>query len=293
MNIEPIAIGCNVRGIDVRTVSDAEIVTLRDLVHRRRLIVLKHQELDEGAYVAFAQRFGHPVPYLQQNYNHPKHPLIFVSSNVAQVDGQRIGVARTGGYWHSDTSFEGRPKTLTMLLPRIVPSTPRTTRFIDMHEVHEALPESLRRELTGRRFLHSGRYRYKIRPDDVGLDISEILEMIDHYAPPVQHPAILTHPHTGEKIVYGSRGFVVGIEGLGPTDAERILGELFDFAESPRFVRDVAWALGDLIIWDNRTLQHRSGRRKAPTESIHQEVKREEETMVFRITLHDDYPLSA
>jgi taurine dioxygenase len=68
---------------------------------------------------------------------------------------------------------------------------------------------------------------------------------------------------------------------------------LFDFAESPRFVREIRWAPGDLIVWDNRFLAHSSGRKKAPTDNILEEVKKEEETMMYRITLRDDYPLCA
>ena len=41
--------------------------------------------------------------------------------------------------------------------------------------------------------------------------------------------------------------------------------------------------MGDIIIWDNRFLQHSSGRNPGP----------EEETMMYRITLRDEFPLCA
>jgi taurine dioxygenase len=41
--------------------------------------------------------------------------------------------------------------------------------------------------------------------------------------------------------------------------------------------------MGDIIIWDNRFLSHTSGRNSGL----------EEETMMYRITLRDDYPLCA
>jgi taurine dioxygenase len=281
-----------VHGLDLEAISDAQIAELQDLMFRERLVVIKGQDLDEESYIAFAHRFGTPVPYLQTNYHHPKYPLIFVSSNVRGEDGQRMGVPRTGGYWHSDTSFELEPKTLTMLLPRVLPQTAgRSTRFIDMGEVTRNMPEALLRELEGKAFVHSGRFRYKVRAEDAGLDITELLAMIDHHAPPVEHPALITHPHTRERIVYGSRGFVIGVAGAGASDSERILDALFDFAESPRFVREVEWHVGDLIVWDNRSLQHSSGRKRAPAERIHDALTTEEKTMMFRITLRDQYPL--
>jgi taurine dioxygenase len=293
MHIERLEIGCNVRGLDVNHLADGELAQLKDALYRHRIVVLKEQSLTDQGFCDFAARFGFPVPYLQNNYHHPEHPLIFVSSNIKR-DGKAIGVARTGGYWHSDTAFEREPKVITMLLPKVLPqASPRTTRFIDMSAVYAALPEATRAKIDGATFLHSGRWRYKVRPEDAGLDITEILELIDYHAPPVRHPAVIVHPYTGERIVYGTRGFTVGVEGRSADESAALLGEIFDLAESPQFVREIRWAMGDLIVWDNRFLAHSSGRKKAPTEDIHEAVKKEEETMMYRITLRDGYPLCA
>src|SRR5215210_2680481 len=121
-------IGCSVTGVDAAKATKSQLKQLRDLLYKNRLIVLKDQNLDEQAYCDFAKRVGNPVPYLQDNYHHPEFPLIFVSSNV-KSEGKQIGVARTGGYWHSDTSFEPDPKFITMLMPKVLPKTAaRSTR---------------------------------------------------------------------------------------------------------------------------------------------------------------------
>jgi taurine dioxygenase len=282
MKTEKINFGCSVRDIDAKAVTPAEFAELKDHLYRNRLIVLKDQSLTEQQYCDFANRFGFPVPYLQDNYHHPEYPLIFVSSNVKN-DGKQIGVARTGGYWHSDTSFEKVPKVLTMLMPKVLPrNDPRSTKFIDMSEVYAALPQRITDTLVGADLLHSGRYRYKVRPDNVGYDIFEILQFIDMVAPPSRHPAVIEHPHTGEKVLYANRGFTIGIADRTLDESAQVLKEIFDFAETDRFVHEVRWSMGDIIIWDNRFLSHTSGRNSGP----------EEETMMHRITLCDDYPLS-
>jgi len=283
MRIESLDIGCSVTGIDARSVSASQLATIRDHLYRYRLVVLKNQCLDEASYCTFANRFGFPVPYLQENYRHPQFPLIFVSSNVKR-EGKQIGVARTGGYWHSDTSFEPDPKFMTMLMPKVLPRTaPRTTRFIDMAAVYAALPQSTKDRLEGAELIHSGRWRYKIRPENAGYDIFEILELIDKYTPPVRHPAVIEHPYTGEKVLYANRGFTIGLAEASLDESTHLLRELFDFAESDRFVREVRWSIGDIIIWDNRLLCHSSGRNLGP----------EEATMMYRITLKDGLPLCA
>lgn len=283
METTSLNIGCAVRGVDAGNVTTSDIAALRNLLYRNRLIVLKDQALDEKAYCDFAQAFGEPVPYLQDNYHHPEFPLIFVSSNVKK-DGKQIGVARTGGYWHSDTSFEADPKFITMLMPKVLPQNfARSTRFIDMAEVYAALPQSTKYRLANASLMHSGRWRYKVRPENAGLDIFEILQAIDMYQPPVKHPAIITHPYTKEKVLYANRGFTIGIADASLDESANLLKEIFDFAESPRFVREVRWSMGDVIIWDNRFLAHTSGRNEGP----------EEETMMFRITMKDRMPLCA
>jgi taurine dioxygenase len=282
METAQLEIGCSVTGIDAGKVTEAQIKTLRDMLYRNRLIVLKNQNMDEAGYCDFAKRVGNPVPYLQENYHHPEFPLIFVSSNV-KSQGKQIGVARTGGYWHSDTAFETDPKFITMLMPKILPQVARSTRFIDMAAVYAALPQATKDRLEGALFQHSGRWRFKIRPDCIGYDIFEILQMIDQATPPVTHPGVITHPYTGEKVIYGSRGFTVGIKDRSLDEQTALLAEIFDLAESPRFVREVEWSMGDIIIWDNRFLQHSSGRNPGP----------EQETMMYRITLQDGMPLCA
>jgi taurine dioxygenase len=283
MRTERLTFGCGIHGIDANTATSAELSAIKDLLYKNRLVVLKDQAVTEQQYCDFATRFGFPVPYLQENYHHPEYPLIFVSSNVKK-DGKSIGVARTGGYWHSDTSFEKEPKVITMLMPKVLPvNHARSTKFVDMAEVYAALPQATKDKLAGAVFLHSGRYRYKVRPENAGYDIFEILQAIDAFAPPVRHPAVIKHPYTGEDVLYANSGFTIGIADRSLDESASLLKEIFALAESDRFVREVRWSMGDIIIWDNRFLSHTSGRNSGP----------EEETMMHRITLQDGFPLCA
>ena len=84
-------------------------------------------------------------------------------------------------------------------------------------------------------------------------------------------------------MIYGNRGFTIGIADRSLDESAELLKEIFDFAETDRFVKEVRWSMGDIIVWDNRFLSHTSGRNSGP----------EEETMMHRITLRDDFPLCA
>jgi taurine dioxygenase len=283
MQMEKNSFGLNIRGVDCNAATAAEVEQLKDLMYRNRLIVLKDQMLSEREYCDFANRFGHPIPYLQAHYHHPDFPLIFVSSNIKK-DGKQIGVARTGQFWHSDLSFQRVPEFITMMMPKVLPSDhPRSTKFIDMAEVYAVLSQDIKEKLTDAQLVHSARYRYKVKAENAGYDIFEILQAVDAAAPPVRHPAVIEHPYTGDKVLYANRGYTIGIADRSLDESAHLLKTIFDFAESDRFVREVRWYLDDIIIWDNRFLTHIATVNSGP----------EAETMMYRITLRDDFPLCA
>ena len=283
MKIERNSFGLNIRGVDATAATPEEIAELKDLMYKNRLIVLKDQTLNDQEYCDLANRFGRPVPYLQPHYHHPDFPLIFVSSNVKK-DGKQIGVARTGQFWHSDLSFQKEPEVITMMMPKVLPRDhPRSTKFIDMAEVYASLPQDIKDKLAGAELVHSARYRYKVKAENAGYDIFEILQAVDAAAPPVRHPAVLEHPYTGEKVLYANRGYTIAIADRSLDEFANLLKTIFDFAEADRFVKEVRWYMGDVIIWDNRFFSHIAAVNSGP----------EEETMMYRITLRDEFPLCA
>ncbi len=283
-------VGVVVSEFDAKHPSD--LAQIKELLYTHKLIIFKDQALSETQFCDFSARLGEPVPYLQSNYHHPDFPLIFVSSNVKK-DGKKMGVARTGGYWHSDTSFMQEPIPLTLLYPQRVPKeTRRTTLFIDMEQAYIAMPTSMRERLKGMEFIHSGKWRYKVRAEDAGLDLAEILQMIHQVQPPVVHPAVIQHPVTGNSVLYATRGFTIGIKDMSTDDASAFLDEVFAFVEQPEFIHEFQWALGDMILWDNRFFAHKAGRLAVANDPVNGDTQLEEETIVYRIIIKDGYELS-
>lgn len=288
--LEKKPIGKTVTHMDLCAATASQCADLVKAVYEEKVLIVKHQTMSTAQFNELSYQFGEPTPYLQSNYHHPDFPLIFVSSNV-KSEGRTMGVARTGGYWHSDTAFLQEPVPLTMLYPQIIPEhSVRTTLFIDLAAAYEALPEAKKRELEALNFIHSGRWKYKVRSEDAGYDISEILAMIDQVQPPVVHPAVITHPATGRKNLFLTRGFTIGVDGYSTDAANALLAELFEFVEQEQFVHEFRWELGDVILWDNRFLAHRAGRLGGGGQ--HLGGPEEEETMVFRIIIRDGLPLT-
>jgi taurine dioxygenase len=66
------------------------------------------------------------------------------------------------------------------------------------------------------------------------------------------------HPHTGRKCLYVMRDDCTGIEGLEAAEAEALIAALADHIIKPAFIYRHQWCPGDLLMWDNCTVQHRA-----------------------------------
>ena len=49
-----------------------------------------------------------------------------------------------------------------------------------------------------------------------------------------------------------------GIEGIGEQEAEALIAALSDHIVKPTFIYRHQWRAGDLLMWDNCTVQHRA-----------------------------------
>ncbi|MES2732029.1 MAG: TauD/TfdA family dioxygenase [Bacteroidota bacterium] len=274
-------IGAEIKGLDVKSLTpDApELQTIRELIYRNKLITLRGQELSPSAYVAFTRKLGRPQVYFQTNYHHPDYPEIFVSSNVEEDDGKKVGVSGTGRYWHTDCSFEKKPLSFTSILPQVFPKTLRETYYIDMHKVYNLLPAELKSYVEGATAVHEGKLRYKVQATDIDRSLLELLERIHNEVPPVFHPAVIQHPVTEDKILYLNSGFTTKLVGLSYEENEKVMKALFEFIEKEEHVHKHTWEEGDLIIWDNRYLLHKAS-----------SLPKGEKSKSYRIGIYDDAP---
>lgn len=280
--------GVIVEGFDAATATDAQIADLKHTIYTEKIALVKEQRLSTSAFVALGRRMGEPGAYYEPMYHHPDTELIFVSSNVPK-DGQQIGVPKTGKFWHADYQFMENPFALTLILPQAVPSGNRGTYFIDLGKAFEALPPHLKDAAGRAKAVQTVRRFVKIRPEDVYRPVGELLAEIEARTPAVSHNAVTRHPHTGESILYISEGFTVGLtdeQGKNLDDGllRELLaatGQLDNTFEHPG-IHLQRFDVGDLLIWDNRSLVHRALHTTTP-----------EPTESFRVTVYDEHPFDA
>lgn len=260
---------------------DEDVQLLKKTVYREKIVVLKRQQHDPASFLELGRRLGTPEAYYEPIYHHPDVPEVFVSAN-ADDDGRRIGVPKTGRFWHSDYQFMARPFDITLIYPRVVPTKNRGTLFIDLARAYDLLSPALRQAVADTTAVHSVRRFFKIRPEDVYRPIGEVLAEVDARTPPVRRPTVFTHPQTGERVLYLSEGFTEAIEDADGVPRPDLLTELLtatgqlDATFTHPAIHLQTFDVGDLLIWDNRSLVHRA---------VHSDTP--EPAVSWRVTVHE------
>ncbi len=244
------ALGAEVRGIDPRrplSADDRKIINdafVEHLVLRFRDAPLTAAQLRD-----FGSSMGALQSHVAKKYQHPEVPEVVIMTNLNdEGEFDPVGAARGVG-WHSDGAFDAVPAKATLLHALAVPSRGGRTKFANMYRAWDTMPEALRRKVDGRQALFRLRGRQQNTQGIVSKD--DLSRMKD-----VTHPMIRVHPETGRKSVYANPLHTLAVVGLTPAQSDELLEELFDWCLREEFQWHQDWAVGDTIVWENRSAWH-------------------------------------
>jgi alpha-ketoglutarate-dependent taurine dioxygenase len=251
------ALGAEVRGIDMRHSLDPSTAReLHDAWMEHLVLVFPGQNVTDSDHVAFTRYFGEPEIFHQKIIRSERVKEIFRVSNVSE-DGilmppdhptvQQVALAQ---FWHTDSSYREIPCTGALLHGVEVSRTGGETQFTNMYQVYDALPESLKRQVQGRKAQHNFGHMHtqaNLKP----LTAEEQAAM-----PPVWQPMVRKHPITGRNALYISPIYNDQVEGMTPVDGKRLIAELTAIAADSRFVYTHRWETDDVLMWDNRCTMH-------------------------------------
>jgi taurine dioxygenase len=228
--------------------------SLLQLLYQEKVLVIKKSGLTIQGFLDLARSWGEVIRFVDEAFHHPEEPDIFVVSNRREQSGKKIGMDRVGHYWHSDGSFLKQPQPLSLLWCRRAPLEGGETDFLDMCRLLAKLDDELLAQLSCAKGLHDGLYKYIISEQDLGLSIEEIISRDRSLCPPVEHPAVIRHPFTGQSCLYVNPGFTSSLIGVSP----EVLKVLFNLIQHSTDVMRHHWEEDDLVIWDNRSVIHRA-----------------------------------
>lgn len=246
--------GAEILGADLSAVlDDADFAVIQDALDAHGVIVFHDQKLTPEQQVSFTRRFGEPdINFNALRFGVDGSPEIYIISNITE-DGRAIGTRRAGETWHTDMSYAKRPAKATMLyaieIPVLHGLTLGDTCFANAAAAWDALPQEMQDEIADLRGIFDFRGRKRSSPVSA--------EDIAKY-PPVEHPIVRRHPRTGRKGLYIVRDDCTGIVGKDETTGQALIEALADHIVRPEFVYQHRWRVGDVVIWDNCTVQHRA-----------------------------------
>lgn len=252
------ALGADIRGVDLREdLPDEVFGQIQNAWHDHLVLRFRGQEISDNDFVAFAMRFGKLHGAEGAEYGgkpEDLHPAVELISNIVR-DGKPIGALGAGeATWHSDMSMFETPATATLLYGDEIPPSGGNTKFTNLYQAYETLPENLRQTIETRRSIHDAAH---LATGGVRPGYEEVTDKSQ--APGARHPIVKTHPSTGRKAIYLGRMGTGYIEGLTVEDSDALLDKLWTHMTSPRFIWEQEWQTGDLIIWDNRCVAHARG----------------------------------
>ncbi len=251
------ACGAEISGIDLtKELLESQISDIRDLWLEHHVLSFPNQLLDDDALERFTLCFGSfgDDPFIA--------PIPGRKNIIAVKREADEKVPIFADNWHTDWSFQEKPPAGTCLYGKIIPTKGGDTLFANQHMALEKMPSSLRKKLEGKNAIHSalipyspgGGYGDKDREMGRSMDIRASDEAFSKQL----HPIIKKHPETKREGIYGTIGYIIGIDGMDNKDAMKLLMELSAWQCLEEFVYKHKWKKDMLIMWDNRSVLHRA-----------------------------------
>lgn len=234
------AFGVEVRGVDLHTDPEPVADELRDLLARHHLLRFRVPDLGADEQMRTMALFG---PLLDESFDGSGWTYV---SNVEEG-----GVLGDREYlFHSDLEFTDDPIRAISLYAVELPAEPTSTRFADTARAARRLDAATRDLVEGRTAIH-------VFPlTDARGDVRFRLAEVDDAAATAEHPVLMTHPVTGDDLLYLGAMQTDSIVGLPEDESEELLARCWEVLYAPDNVYEHVWEPGDLLVWDNLALHH-------------------------------------
>src|SRR5713101_1927300 len=155
-------VGAEMRGVDLASVSEAQVEAIKRAWYRHDVLVFRNQEMTDDDLLAFSRHFGTLDPPPNQGAGRksaPGYPDIYVVSNVLDEKGEPIGaLGDCDAAWHTDMSYAFKPPDASMLYSLELPAHGGDTWFCSMKAALEKMPRQLLERIRNLDIKHDGTY---------------------------------------------------------------------------------------------------------------------------------------
>lgn len=248
--------GAEIDGVDLARLDDAGFAPILAALLEHRVLAIRGQQLSAAQFLAYARRFGPPEPHVLDQFHHPDYPDILILSNLVK-DGEPVGLADGGTYWHTDYSYFELPARATTLYAIHVPKVGGNTLFADQVAAYDDLSETMKRRIRGLVGVHH--YGNRDDLDPASRTVAYPPDQRQKQARGItfiRHPLVRKHPLTGRSALYAVSGTSMGIEGMPDDEGLDLLRELAAHSTQEKYRFSVHYGVGDVAVWDNAAVLH-------------------------------------
>lgn len=241
------AAGAEIGGVDLSKPLDKEtIAEIRRAFVENCVVAFRGQSLTPKQQVEFTSIFGkveqHPHYRTSAIDGFPE--ILVLEHKAGQYFNGKNDI------WHADITFIESPPLGSILHCLAAWEGYSDTMFANQYMAYEALSEPFRRMLDGMKAEHSAEILQKRN------NAQSYNKRIENIAPPVVHPVVRTHPESGRKCLFVNMTYTTRLLGLSDEESKCLLDFLFAHSVRPDFVYRHRWRVGDVVMFDNRCLQH-------------------------------------
>lgn len=243
--------GAEIRGLDLSVPADDALrKQLNADFAKYHVLVFREQKLSTPQFAAAGEIFG---PLLSQHHKDIRalgHPEVYEIRNTEIAPGKYL---IAGESFHTDHSNHPCPPRATSLHTVSLPSYGGDTQFVNTHLAYDELPDTMKHRIDGLKAVHAWESRYSPRKMRALSDESR-----KSLPPPAIHPIVRVHPDNGRQFLYLNPVRMDSIVGMDDKDALALIGELMAHATQQKYEYRHKWVMGDMIIWDNRSVMHQA-----------------------------------
>lgn len=258
LTAEPLAdrFGLVIHDVDLGDVTATRFYPeIRGAFERHSALLFRGQSLTDEDHVRLAELFGplenrdamasgRDVPFEVPAVSNETEDGVFAADHMRLLDLQ------ANMLWHTDSTFLPVPALCNILTAKVAPAKGGETELASTRAAWADMPERLKAPLRDAVIWH--------RLSNSRKKISAELAARNYISRWPDRPwrAVWPNPATGEEALFiASHAFAV--EGMGLKDGEALIEEAIAFCTRPEYVYAHSWAVGDVLIWDERATLHR------------------------------------
>lgn len=264
MKIEPSGqiLGASVIGLDLgQPLTDETFGGVLRAIGQYGVLCFPKQTLSPQQQIDFSRKFGELEVHVSGSFQEKGHPEMMVLSNIVE-EGRPIGLADAGQDWHTDMSFSRMIAFINVLYALKIPRRDGRplggTQFASMTAAYDALSPDMKIRIDSLTATHDFEKFWEMMRQRGGDGTSRppLTDEQRRIKPPVSHPLVMTHPISGQKILYANPGYTVRVDGVDRAESDVLLKALFDHQLKAEFQYTHHWSEGDVLLWDNLQTLH-------------------------------------